>query len=63
MEEALTRVVDSQQLSIRMIEPEKAVHVEGKNLRDEINHTRQEVSRSEKRLKEYLARNLSRMKR
>ena len=50
-----------------MSELERAVHVEGENLREEINRNRQEVSRSEKRLKEradeHLARNLSRMTR
>ena len=50
-----------------MSEQERAVHVEGENLREEINRNRQEVSRSEKRLKEradeHLAKNLSRMTR
>ena len=70
MEEALTRIMDSmgeqsEQMSKRMSELERAVHVERESLREEINHNRQEVSRSEKRLKErtdeYLAKNLSRM--
>ena len=72
MEEALTRVVDimgeqSEQMSKRTSELERAVHVERENLREEINRTRQEISRSEKRLNgrtdAYLARNLSRMSR
>ena len=46
---------------------ERAVHVERENLREEINRNRQEVSRSEKRLKErtnkHLAKNLSRLTR
>ena len=54
-------------MSLRMSELERAVHVERKNLREEIYRKRQEVSRSEKRLKERtderLARNLSRMMR
>ena len=57
IEEALTNIVGSigeqnEQMSLRMSEPERAVHVERENLRDEINRNRQEVSRSEKRLKE-----------
>ena len=72
IEEALTNIVDSigeqnKQVSLRMSELERAVHVERESLREEINRNRQEVSRSEKRLKqrsdEYLARNLSRMTR
>ena len=50
-----------------MSELERAVHVERENQREEINHNRQKVSMSEKRLKERtdecLARNLSRMAR
>ena len=50
-----------------MSELERAVHVVRENLREEINRNRQEVSRSEKRLKErtdeHLAQNLSRMTR
>ena len=72
IEEALTNIVDSigdqnEQVSLRMSELERAVHVERESLRDEINRNRQVVSRSEKRLMqrtdEYLARNLSRMTR
>ena len=72
IEEALTNMVGSieeqnEQMSLRMSELERAVHVERENLREEINHNRQEVSRSEKRLKErtdeHLAKNLSRMTR
>ena len=70
VEEILTRTVDSmggqtEQISIRMGEIESAVHVERESLRERVNRNRQEVSRSEKRLKEktdeYLAKNLSRM--
>ena len=54
-------------MSIRMSEPERAVHVERESLLEEINRNRQEVSRSEKRLKErtneHLAKSLSRMTR
>ena len=55
--EALTNIVGSigeqnEQISLRMSELERAVHVERENLREEINHIRQEASRSEKRLKE-----------
>ena len=72
IEEALTNIVGSigeqnEQMSLRMSELERAVHVESENLREEINCNRQEVSRSEKRLKErteeHLAENLSRMTR
>ena len=72
IEEALTNMVGSigeqnEQMSIRMSELERAVHVERESLREEINRKRQEVSRSEKRLKErtdeQLAKNLSRMTR
>ena len=52
-------------MCLRKSELERAVHVERENLREEINRNRQEVSRSEKRLKErtdeHLAKNLSRM--
>ena len=70
IEEALTNIVGSmgeqnEQMSLRMSELERAVHVERENLREEINRNRQEVSRSKKRLKErtdeHLAKNLSRM--
>ena len=72
MEEYLTRIVDSmseksEKMSLRMSELERAVHVERESLREEQNRNRQEVSRSEKRIKErtveYLARSLSRMTR
>ena len=67
IEEALTNIVSSigeqnEQMSIRMSELERAVHVERESLREEINRNRQEASRSEKRLKErtdeHLAKNL-----
>ena len=72
IEEALTSIVDSigeqnEHMSLRMSELERVVHVEREILRAEINCNRQEVSRSEKRLKErtdeHLAKNLSRMTR
>ena len=72
IEEALTNIVGSireqnEQMSIRMSELERAVHVERESLREEINRNRQEVDRSEKHLKErtdeHLAKNLSRMTR
>ena len=48
-------------------ELERAVHIERESLREEINRNRQEVGRSEKRLKErtdeHMAKNLSRMTR
>ena len=54
-------------MSIRMSELERAVHIERESLREEINRNRQEVGRSEKRLKErtdeHMTRNLSRMTR
>ena len=57
----------NEQMSIRMSELERAVHVERESLREKINRNRQEVSRSEKRLKErkgeHLAENMSRMTR
>ena len=68
IEEALTNIVGSigernEQMSLRMSELERAVHVEREKLREEINLNRQEVSRSKKRLKErtddHLAKNLS----
>ena len=70
--EALTNIVGSigdqnEQMSFRVSELERAVHVEIENLREEINRNRQEVSRREKRLKErtdeYLVKNLSRLTR
>ena len=72
IEEALTNIVCSigeqnEQMSLRMSKLERAGHVERENLREEINRNRQEVFRSEKRLKErtdeHLAKNLSRMTR
>ena len=72
LEEALNKIVDSigdqnEQMSIRMSELERAVHVERESLRERINRNRQEVGRSEKRLKErtdeHIAKNLSRMTR
>ena len=54
-------------MSIRMSELERAVHIERESLREEINRNRQEVGRSEKRLKErtdeHIVKNLSRMTR
>ena len=54
IEEAVTNIVGSigeqnEQMSIRMSELEKAVHVERESLREEINRNRQKVSRSKKR--------------
>ena len=72
LEEALNNIVDSlgeqnEQMSIRMSELERAVHIERGSLREEIKRNRQEVGRSEKRLKErtdeHIANNLSRMTR
>ena len=72
LEEALNNIVDSlgeqnEQMSIRMSELERAGHIERESLREEINRNRQEVGRSEKRLKErtdeHMAKNLSRMTR
>ena len=69
IEEALTNIVGSigeqnEQMSMRMSELERAVHVGRKNVREEINRNRQEVGRSEKRFKErtdeHLVKNLSR---
>ena len=68
LEEALNNIVGSigeqnEQMSIRMGELERAVLVERESLREEINRNRQEVGRSEKRLKErtdeHIAKNLS----
>ena len=57
----------NEQMSIRMSEPERAVHIERERLREEINRNRQEIGRSKKRLKEktdkHIAKNLSRMTR
>ena len=72
LEEAINNRVDSlgernEQISIRISELERAVHIERESLREEINRNRQEVGRSEKRLKErtdeHMARKLSRMTR
>ena len=72
IEESLTNIVDTigeqnEQMSLRMSELERAVHVERESPREEINRNRQEVSRSEKRFMErtdeHLAENLSRMTR
>ena len=72
VEEALTNIVGSkgeqnEQMSIRMSEIERAVHVKRESMREEINRNSQEVGRSEKRLKErtdeHLAKNLSRITR
>ena len=72
LEEAMNNIVSSigdqnEQMSTRMSELERAVHVERESLREEINRNRQEVGRSEKRLKErtdeHIAKNLSRMTR
>ena len=72
LEEALNNIVGSigeqnEQMSIRMSELERAVHIERESLWEEINRNRQEVGRSEKRLKErkdeHIAKNLSRMTR
>ena len=72
LEDALNNIVDSigeqnEQMSIRMSELGRAVHVERESLREEINRNRQEVGRCEKRLKvrtdEHIAKNLSRMTR
>ena len=72
IEEALNNIVGSmgeqnEQMSIRMSELERAVHVERESLREGINRNRHEVGRSEKRLKErtdeHLAKKLSRMTR
>ena len=72
LEEALNNIVGSigeqnEQMSIRMSELERAVHIERESLREGINRNRQEVGRSEKRSKErtdeHIAKNLSRMTR
>ena len=72
LEKALNNIVGSigeqnEQMSIRMSELERAVHIERESLREEINCNRQEIGRSEKRLKErtdeHIAKNLSRMTR
>ena len=72
LEEALNNLVSSigeqnEQMSIRMSELERAVHVERESLLEEMNRNRQEAGRSEKRLKErtdeHIAKNLSRITR
>ena len=72
LEEALNNIVDSlgeqnEQMCIRMSELERAVHIERESLQEELNRNRQEIGRSEKRLKErteeHMAKNLSRMTR
>ena len=72
LEETLNSIVgtigeQNEQMSIRMSELERAVHVERESLREEMNRNRQEVDRSEKRLKErtdeHIAKSLSRMTR
>ena len=72
LEEALNNVEGSigeqnEQMSIRMSQLKRAAHLERESLREEINRNRQEVGRSEKRLKErtdeHIAKNLSRMTR
>ena len=72
LEEALNNIVGSigeqnEQMTIRMSELKRAVHIERESLREEINRNRQEVDKSEKRLKErtdeHIAKNLSRMTR
>ena len=72
IEEALNNIVCSigeqnEQMSIRMKELERAVHIEMESLREKINLNRQEVGRSEKRLKErtdeHMAKNWLRMTR
>ena len=72
LEDVLNNIVDSigeqnEQMSIRMSELERAVHVEKESLREEKNRNRQEVGRCEKRLKErtdeHIAMNLLRMTR
>ena len=71
-EEDLNNIVGSigeqnEQMSIRMSELERVVLIERESLREEINRNRQEVGRSEKRLKErtdeHIAKNLSRLAR
>ena len=72
LEEALNNIVGSigeqnEQMSIRISELERAVHIEIECIREEKNRNRQEVSRSENRLKErtdeHIAKNLSQMTR
>ena len=72
LEEALNNIVGSireqnEQMSIRMSELERAVHIEKESLREETNRNRLEVGRSKKCLKErkdeHIAKKLSRMTR
>ena len=73
IEETLTNKMgsigeQSEQMSLRTSELERAVHVKRENLREELNRNRQEVSRRQKNLlkdrtDEHLAKNLSRMTR
>ena len=72
IEEALNNIVGSigeqnEQMSIRMSELERAVHIERESLREEKNRNRQEVGKNEKRLKErtdeHMAKNWSRLTR
>ena len=72
LEEALNNIVGSigeqnEQMSLRMSELERSVHIERESLREEINRNRQENGENEKRLKErtdeHIAKNLSRMTR
>ena len=72
LKEELKNIVGSigeqnEQMSIRMSELERAVHLERESLREETNRNRQEAGRSEKRLKErtdeHLAKNLSKLTR
>ena len=57
----------SEHMSVKMSELERVFHVHREKLREENNRNRQEISRSEKRLKEwtdeYLAKNVSQMAR
>ena len=72
IEETLTNIVDSigeqnEQMSLRMSELERTVHVDRESLWEKTNRNRKEISKSEKSLKErtdeYLAKHLSRMTR
>ena len=72
MEEAWTRIVENmgeqnEQMSIRKWAIRSSSNIESESPREEINRKKQEVSKSEKRLKErkdeQLARNWSRMTR
>ena len=57
LEEDLNRIIEkmveqAEQVSNRMSELERAVHIEQEGLREEILRNKQEASRSEKRIKE-----------